>query len=285
MEMKANFTLPEVGEVFDDVWFLEEDNISAVRLVEEFRNEGRVFKDADKKRKAEENKRVTPSPNYASELKKPRVNPMAEAHSTGPPQQRYNQHESRGTPNVGSRSAPPPAGAYGAQNTGLVGGYNNYGPPGRPMPAHNNHDSSYGCGPTEHDDKSRVLPPHDYGRFDNYGSWQGRYGDQGLSSYRTQPVPLAQVTYNQSSASSAQGWQGDPATPGFSHVAQGPGYHGQSFNSQQSYTTPGYQGQSHRGQQTGPPYRGQERGGGRQQYGEPSHNYSAPYAYGGGYGQ
>lgn len=35
-EMKANFVLLEVGEVFDDVWFVEEDKVSFERFVVEF---------------------------------------------------------------------------------------------------------------------------------------------------------------------------------------------------------------------------------------------------------
>ncbi|KAK3731058.1 hypothetical protein QZH41_019217 [Actinostola sp. cb2023] len=45
MEMKANFTLPEVGETFDDVRFIEEDQGSSNRLVQEFRDEGKIFKE------------------------------------------------------------------------------------------------------------------------------------------------------------------------------------------------------------------------------------------------
>lgn len=35
-EMKANFVLLEVGEVFDDVWFIEEDKVIFEYFVVEF---------------------------------------------------------------------------------------------------------------------------------------------------------------------------------------------------------------------------------------------------------
>lgn len=54
MEMKANFVLPQVGEVFDDIWFIEEDRASSERLVSEFQREGKEFKESEKKRKPED---------------------------------------------------------------------------------------------------------------------------------------------------------------------------------------------------------------------------------------
>ncbi|XP_068677386.1 heterogeneous nuclear ribonucleoprotein U-like protein 1 isoform X2 [Montipora foliosa] len=51
MEMKANFVLPEVGEVFDDVWFIEEDQASSERLLSEFQREGKEFKESENKLK------------------------------------------------------------------------------------------------------------------------------------------------------------------------------------------------------------------------------------------
>lgn len=54
MEMKANFVLPQVGEVFDDVWFIEEDRASSECLVSEFQHEGKEFKESEKKRKPED---------------------------------------------------------------------------------------------------------------------------------------------------------------------------------------------------------------------------------------
>ncbi|XP_032230526.1 heterogeneous nuclear ribonucleoprotein U-like protein 1 isoform X2 [Nematostella vectensis] len=61
MEMKANFTLPEVGEIFNEVWFIEESKESSVRLVEQFRAEGQEFKDSEKKRKPEDDRSSGPS--------------------------------------------------------------------------------------------------------------------------------------------------------------------------------------------------------------------------------
>ena len=54
LEMKANFVLPEVGEIFDDVWFIEEDRANSERLVAEFQREGKEFKESEKKRKPED---------------------------------------------------------------------------------------------------------------------------------------------------------------------------------------------------------------------------------------
>lgn len=44
MEMKKNFSLPEVGPSFDDVWYLEEKLPGARTLVESYRSEGVAFK-------------------------------------------------------------------------------------------------------------------------------------------------------------------------------------------------------------------------------------------------
>lgn len=50
MQMKANFTIPEVGELFDDVWFIEENQERSTRLVEEFREEGRLYQENERER-------------------------------------------------------------------------------------------------------------------------------------------------------------------------------------------------------------------------------------------
>ena len=44
MEMKKNFSLPEVGPSFDDIWYIEEKLPSARSLVESYRAEGIAFK-------------------------------------------------------------------------------------------------------------------------------------------------------------------------------------------------------------------------------------------------
>lgn len=50
MEMKRNFTLPDVGPSFDEVWFLEELKPAARNLVESYRSTGEAFKKAAIKR-------------------------------------------------------------------------------------------------------------------------------------------------------------------------------------------------------------------------------------------
>ena len=56
MEMKANFVLPEVGEIFEEVWYIEEDKNNSERLVAEFQSEGKAFKENENKRKPNEDK-------------------------------------------------------------------------------------------------------------------------------------------------------------------------------------------------------------------------------------
>ena len=51
LEMKANFVLPEVGEFFDDVWFIEEDKATSEHLVAEFQRAGKEYKEDEKTRK------------------------------------------------------------------------------------------------------------------------------------------------------------------------------------------------------------------------------------------
>ena len=50
MEMKSNFTLPVQGEVFDEVWYVEENEERSHNLVLEFNEEGRNWKENQKKR-------------------------------------------------------------------------------------------------------------------------------------------------------------------------------------------------------------------------------------------
>ncbi|PFX28039.1 heterogeneous nuclear ribonucleoprotein U-like protein 1 [Stylophora pistillata] len=54
MEMKANFVLPEVDEIFEDVWYIEEDKNNSELLVAEFQSDGKAFKENENKRKPEE---------------------------------------------------------------------------------------------------------------------------------------------------------------------------------------------------------------------------------------
>ena len=50
MEMKANFMLPVQGEIFDEVWYIEENKERSQQLVREFNEEGRHWKEEQKKR-------------------------------------------------------------------------------------------------------------------------------------------------------------------------------------------------------------------------------------------
>ena len=50
MEMKANFALPVQGEVFDEVWYVEENEERSQQLIREFNEEGRNWKEQQKKR-------------------------------------------------------------------------------------------------------------------------------------------------------------------------------------------------------------------------------------------
>ena len=54
MEMKASFTLPVRGEVFDDVWYVEESEARSQHLLKEFNEEGRKWKEEQKKRSIDE---------------------------------------------------------------------------------------------------------------------------------------------------------------------------------------------------------------------------------------
>ena len=56
LEMKANFVLPEVGEVFDDVWFIEEDRATSERLVAQFQRQGKVYKENEERKALEESR-------------------------------------------------------------------------------------------------------------------------------------------------------------------------------------------------------------------------------------
>lgn len=70
LEMKANFALPEVGDTFDDVWYIEEDKASSEGLVAQFQREGKEFKENEKKRKPGEVS--ASSGNTSSDIKRQR---------------------------------------------------------------------------------------------------------------------------------------------------------------------------------------------------------------------
>lgn len=47
--MKVNFVLFEVGEIFEEVWYIEEDKNNFECFVVEFQFEGKVFKENENK--------------------------------------------------------------------------------------------------------------------------------------------------------------------------------------------------------------------------------------------
>ena len=158
LEMKANFVLPEVGEVFDDVWFIEEDRGNSERLVAKFQHEGKEFKESEKKRKPEDSNF---SRNQSSNVKRPfadQISPSLPSEH-GPRDQHqvqsyrggfhgnYNPREPRvashnepfrgppsgtqGTPSYDYRPAQSsgrPGEPHGTYNTGPQNRYNDYGP-------------------------------------------------------------------------------------------------------------------------------------------------------------
>ncbi|KAL9951445.1 hypothetical protein ACROYT_G044106 [Oculina patagonica] len=151
LEMKANFVLPEVGEVFDDVWFIEEDKASAERLVAEFQREGKEYKENEKKRKPVEESGSGVS--QSTVMKRPRTDqPGPPTSWQSGPRGQHPGHSDRG----GFQGNYPARGAYGASNNASLQGpppgtdrapvrsYNDYGPPrgyGRPGEPYGTYDS------------------------------------------------------------------------------------------------------------------------------------------------
>ena len=135
LEMKANFVLPEVGEIFDDVWFIEEDRATSERLVAEFQREGKEYKENEKKRKPSEESGSSgsqsfPDKRFRSDHPGPsmslqggqRGQPPSYSDHHGGFQGNYSTRGARGA----SNNAPPrgpPHGAHGAP----LRSYNDYG--------------------------------------------------------------------------------------------------------------------------------------------------------------
>ena len=72
MEMKANFTLPVQGDIFDEVWFVEENQERSQQLVQEFNKEGRAWKEEQKKRPVDDSQM---SGDLPPDVKKPKSEP------------------------------------------------------------------------------------------------------------------------------------------------------------------------------------------------------------------
>ena len=214
LEMKANFVLPEVGEIFDDVWFIEEDKATSERLVAEFQRAGKEYKENEKKRKPSEES-VSSGNQFADKRPRsdhagpsmslqdgPRGQPPGHGDRHGGFQGNYPTRGARGA----SNNAPfrgPPLGAHGGPvrsynnygqsqgqrqqgeryGTGPQRGYNDYGPSqgyGRPEKAYGTYDS----GPPVRYNDLRPHQGHDRGSqsYGAYGSGPPkRYDDYGPS--------------------------------------------------------------------------------------------------------
>ena len=168
LEMKANFVLPEVGEVFDDVWFIEEDRASSERHVAEFQKEGKEFKEMEKKRKAAED---SSSADNQSDIKRP--------------------HPDRGAPPMPSQYGPRDQHKGHSDRGGFHGNYH----PREPRGASHNESylgpppGTYGAPSRPHGD---YRPPQSSGRTgEPHGSYntgsQNRYSNYDrVPSYRSQ---------------------------------------------------------------------------------------------------
>ena len=186
LEMKANFVLPEVGEVFDDVWYIEEDKASSERLVAEFQRAGKEYKENEKKRKPLEESESSGSQSF--------VDKRHRSGHPGPPMSlqgvQRGQHPSHSNHHGGFQGNYPTRGARGASNNAP-----SRGPPlgghGAPVRSHNDYGQSQG-------QRQQGAP---YGTYDtgpqrgysDYGPSQG-YGrpDKAYGTYNSGPP----VSYN-----------------------------------------------------------------------------------------
>ena len=113
MEMKANFTLPEVGQIFDDVWFVEEDRIPSEKLVEQFQREGLAFKQA-----AGGAKRPVETSDRGPDMKNPRRHDdFSVQHGKNDHSQSLPSHQVPHGPYQGRFPRPTPQGSFGSRNT------------------------------------------------------------------------------------------------------------------------------------------------------------------------
>lgn len=259
MEMKANFNLPEVGQIFDDVWFVEEERAASERLVDEFQREGKAFKQM-----AGEPKRPSESSQGGMDTKKPRQN---DDHSLQQRKSNHYQghpghpgHPAQHGPSRDHSLGPRPPGAYGAPNSnGPYRGpqFAQNGPPEYRQPPSTNYSrgsdmTSYKSPvqSSEYDSKSCSTQsqgasgtsymerhtmndrPSDFsysGSYSNQGPYgQGqvysdRYGSQNYSSY-DQASRYGGAAGNQyASGDSYGGWSGSIGgqSQGYSNPSQG----------------------------------------------------------------
>ncbi|XP_031549505.1 heterogeneous nuclear ribonucleoprotein U-like protein 1 [Actinia tenebrosa] len=96
MEMKANFTLPTPGNGFDEVWFIEENEQSSKRLVEQYNREGKEYKERVQERNvqpANSSGHVSSNTNVENPPVDPRAPNQAGCSSHNP--RVYHGHDSR----------------------------------------------------------------------------------------------------------------------------------------------------------------------------------------------
>ena len=264
LEMKANFALPEVGEVFDDVWFIEEDKASAERLVSEFQREGNEYKENEKKRKSVAESRS--SEVQSSDMKRPRANqPGSSMSLQSGPRGQHPGHSDHGgfQGNYPTRSARgasnnvpfrgPPSGTYGA----TARSYNDYGPSQRRP---NEPYGAYDTGPQK--GYNDYRPPQGYGKpGEPYGAYDSG-PPNAYSDYGTSKRP--QESYSRSDGHSFDYSRQQPPSGGDNRFSQavpaynqqyGQYYGGQntahSYPQEQDYYPPGVgRGQAPQGGRT-----------------------------------
>ena len=105
LEMKANFVLPEVGEFFDDVWFIEEDKVTSERLVAEFQRAGKEYKENGKKREPSAKSGSSGSQSFADRRHRgPSMSWQGGPRGQGAGK-KYKENERKGKPSEKSRSS------------------------------------------------------------------------------------------------------------------------------------------------------------------------------------
>ena len=148
LEMKANFTLPVEGEIFNEVWYVEENQERSQQLVKDFNEEGRTWKEEQKKRPVHDPQRSEES---KSDMKKPRYEG---ATYFNPPERQYG-------PGYHNNQT---SGPYGpASNVANTWDSGQYGKPGGFNPSESSHGkreySSY------HKESQFKAPPPSHSNY------------------------------------------------------------------------------------------------------------------------
>ena len=244
LEMKANFVLPEIGEVFDDVWFIEEDKATSERLVAECQRAGKEYKENEKKRSSE-------SPSFVD--KRPRLDHPSPSMSFQGGSR--GQHPSHSDLRGGFQGTYPTRGAHGASNNtpfhgppkgahaAPVRSYNDHGP----SQGHRQQGEPYGTYDTGPQRGYNERPDKAYGAYDSrppvryndlrpsqglergsepYGTYDSgppkRYDDYG-PSYRQQ------ASYNHNNGHSFDYSRHQPPGSGESRYSQAAPAYGQPY--------------------------------------------------------